>query len=65
MTRPRFREYFRNRLFIRLITLKMVKEKGYHVEDVEFCEGCNREMVENLIEQCLNIFVEKQKSLIS
>ena len=65
MTRPKFREYFRNRLFIRLTALKMVKEKGYHVEDGVFCEGCDREMVEKLIEQCLNIFVEKQKSLIS
>ena len=64
MTRPKFREYFRKELYIRLKINKIVKEKGYHIEDVLFCEGCNREMVEKLIEKCLTIFVEKQKTLI-
>ena len=64
MTRPKFREYFRNQLFIRFIALKMVKEKCYHVEDGHFCENYNRKMVEELIEKCLKIFVEKQKTLI-
>lgn len=64
MTRPKFREYVRKQLYIRLKINKMVKEKGYDIADVTFSEGCNREMIENLIEKCLKIFVEKQKNLI-
>ena len=42
----------------------MVKEKGHHIEDVIFNDGLNRIMVEELVEECLKIFVEKQKNLI-
>ena len=64
MTRPKFREYFRKKLYIRLKINKMVKEKGYDIEDVIFNDGLNRTMVEEVIESCLKIFVEKQKNLI-
>jgi len=64
MTRPKFREYFRKELYIRLKINKMVKEKGYDIEDVIFNNGLNRTMVEEVIESCLKIFVEKQKNLI-
>ena len=64
MTRPKFREYFRKKIYIVLFKNKMVKEKGYHIEDVIFNDGLNRDMVEDMIETCLKIFVEKQKSLI-
>ena len=61
MTRPKFREYFRRQLYITLHKNKMVKEKGHHIEDVIYNEGLNRNMVEEMIEECLKIFVEKQK----
>ena len=64
MTRPKFKEYFRKELYIRLKINKMVKEKGYDIEDVIFNNGLNRTMVEEVIESCLKIFVEKQKNLI-
>jgi hypothetical protein len=64
MTRPRFREYFRKELYLRLKINKIVKEKGYNVEDVLFNNDCNWTMVEEVIESCLKIFVEKQKTLI-
>ena len=64
ITRPKFREYFRRQLYITLHKNKMVKEKGHHIEDVIFNDGLNRDMVEEIIEKCLKIFVEKQKSLI-
>lgn len=62
MTRPKFREYFRRQLYITLHKNKMAKEKGHHIEDVLFIDGLNREMVEEMIELCLKIFVEKQKN---
>ena len=64
MTRPKFREYFRRQLYITLHKNKMVKEKGHHLENVIFNDGLNRDMVEEMIEECLKIFVEKQKGLI-
>lgn len=65
MTRPKFREYFRRQLYITLHKNKLVKEKGHHIEDVIFVDdGLNRDMVEEMIEECLKIFVEKQKGLI-
>ena len=64
MTRPKFREYFRRQLYLTLHKNKLVKEKGHHIEDVIFNDGLNRNMVEELIESCLRIFVEKQKGLI-
>ena len=64
MTRPKFREYFRRQIYITLHKNKMVKEKGHHIEDVIFNDGLNRDMVEEMIEECLKIFVEKQKNLI-
>ena len=64
MTRPKFREYFRRQLYITLHKNNLVKEKGHHIEDVIFNDGLNRDMVEELIEPCLRIFVEKQKGLI-
>jgi len=64
MTRPKFREYFRRQLYLALLKNKMVKEKGYYIEDVIFNDGLNRDMVEELIEPCLKIFVKKQKGLI-
>ena len=64
MTRPKFREYFRKQLYITLHKNKLVKEKGHHIEDVIFYDGLNRDMVEEMIETCLRIFVEKQKGLI-
>jgi len=64
MTRPKFREYFRRQLYIALHKNNLVKEKGHHIEDVIFNDGLNRDMVEQLIESCLRIFVEKQKGLI-
>ena len=64
MTKPKFREYFRRQLYITLHKNKMVKEKGHHIEDVIFNDGLNRDMVEEMIEPCLKIFVEKQKGLI-
>ena len=64
MSRPKFREYFRKQLYITLFKNKMIKEKGYHIEDVIFNDGLNRDMVEDMIEPCLNIFLEKQKGLI-
>ena len=42
----------------------MVKEKGHHIEDVIFNDGLNRDRVEEMIEPCLKIFIEKQKNLI-
>ena len=64
MTRPKFREYFRKKIYTTLHKNKIVKEKGHHIEDVIFNDGLNRDMVEELIETCLRIFVEKQKGLI-
>ena len=64
MTRPKFREYFRKQLYITLHKNNLVKEKGHHIEDVIFNDGLNRDMVEELIESCLRIFVEIQKGLI-
>ena len=64
MTRPKFREYFRKRLYITLFKNKMVRENGHHIEDVIFNDGLNRDLIEELIETCLRIFVEKQKGLI-
>ncbi len=64
MTRPKFREYFRRQLYLTLHKNKLVTEKGHHIEDVIFNDGLNRNMVEELIESCLRIFVEKQKGLI-
>lgn len=64
MTRPKFREYFRRQLYITLHKNNLVKEKGHHIEDVIFNDGLNRDMVEELIEKCLKIFVKKQKGLI-
>jgi len=64
MTRPKFREYFRRQLYITLYINKMVKEKGHEVENVIFKDGLNRNMVEEMIEPCLKIFVEKQKGLL-
>jgi len=64
MTRPKFREYFRRQIYTTLHRNKMVKEKGHHIEDVIFNDGLNRDMVEEMIEPCLKIFIEKQKGLI-
>ena len=64
MTRPKFREYFRRQLYITLHKNKMVKEKGHHIEDVIFKDGLNRDIIEEIIEPCLKIFVKKQKGLI-
>jgi len=64
MTRPKFREYFRRQLYITLFKNKMVREKGYDIEDVIFNDGLNRDMLEDLVEESLKIFVEKQKGLI-
>ena len=64
MTRPKFREYFRKNIYLTLFKNKMVKEKGHHIEDVIFNDGLNRDMVEEMIEECLKLFVEKQKGLM-
>lgn len=64
MTRPKFREYFRRQIYTALHRNKMVKEKGHHIEDVIFNDSLNRYMVEEMIEPCLKIFIEKQKNLI-
>lgn len=56
MTRPKFRR----KLYITLYKNKMVKEKGHNIEDVLFNDGLNRDIVE----ECLKIFLEKQKGLI-
>ncbi len=64
MTKPKFREYFRKRIYITLFKNKMVKEKGHHIEDVIYNDGLNRDMIEELVEECLKIFIEKQKGLI-
>ena len=64
MTRPKFREYFRRQLYQTLHKNEMVKEKGVNIEDVIFNDGLKRDMVEEMIEECLKIFVEKQKNLI-
>ena len=64
MTRPKFREYFRRTIYSELRLNKLVKENGYHLENVIFNDGLNRDMVEEMIEPCLKIFVEKQKGLI-
>ena len=37
---------------------------GAKAEDIIFNNGLNRTMVEEVIESCLKIFVEKQKKLI-
>ena len=58
MTENEFREYFRRQIYITLLNNKIVN-------DLTFNDDClNRDMVEDLIEECLKIFVEKQKELI-
>jgi len=64
MTRPKFREYFRKKIYTALHRNKIVKEKGHHIEDVIFNDGLNRDIIEEMIEPCLKIFVKKQKGLI-
>lgn len=44
MTRPKFREYFRKKIYLTLFKNKMVKEKGHDIEDVIYNDGLNRDM---------------------
>ena len=64
MSRPKFREYFRRKIYQALHKNEMVKENGQNLEDVIFNDDLNRDMIEEMIEECLKIFVEKQKNLI-
>ena len=64
MTRPKFRKCFRKQIYINLKVNKIVKEKGFNVEDVEFPNDLNRNIIENLCDTCLQIFINKQKNLI-
>ena len=52
------KSYFRRQIYTALHRNKMVKEKGHHIEDVIFNDGLNRDMVEEMIEEGLKIFVE-------
>ena len=65
MTRPKFREYLRKKLYITLHKNKMLKEKGHHIEDVIFNDGLNRVIIEDMIEECLKIFIENIKKKLT
>lgn len=62
LTRPKTREYIRKELLSRLAINKILKTRGY--SDYYYTEDCSFEEVENLIEECTQILVKKQKELI-
>ena len=64
ITRPKFRDYFRKELYYRLRFNKIVKETGYEYDKILAIDECNFNTIEEIIEICTKIFVEKQKQLL-
>jgi hypothetical protein len=64
VTRPKCFEHIRKELYIRLELNKMVKQKGYHIEDIVDNDTINFETIEQFIKELVKIFVGKQIMLI-
>jgi len=64
ITRPKFRQHFRENFYNRLVFNKIVKRTGYHYDDIEHTDECTFTTIEEVVAICTTIFVNKQKELI-
>ena len=64
ITRPKFRQLFRENFYNRLVFNKIVKRTGYNYDDIEHTDECTFTTIEAVVAICTTIFVNKQKELI-
>ena len=64
ITRPKFRQHFRENFYSRLVLNKIVKKKGYNYDDIKHTNECTFTTIEDVIAECTKIFVAKQKELL-